>query len=174
MDAAKQFVRFFLITGILVVFVPGSGWGQSGNAMQQEGGAHYVVPGMGQSIKIRVNLWGEVARPGIYTIPTDMSLVTLVSSAGGPSEYAKLKEVKVIRTNPESGNSRVIEVNMENYLKRADTQSTRFALRPNDTVYIPSSFRRYFSETLGIAGSIASILATFALLYERLWRAGVW
>lgn len=172
MNLVKNITRFMLLPVLMVLFLADPGIGQEVN-QQQEGGAHYVIPGMGQSIKIRVNLWGEVSRPGIYTIPTDVSLVTLISSAGGPTNYAKLSEVRIIRTDENNGQSRVITVDMEDYVDKADQLSTRIELRPNDTVYVPSSFRRYFSETLGIAATVSGILSTLALMYERLWRAGV-
>jgi len=146
----------------------------SGNLSAQEGSqraSRYIIPGEQSAIQMQINLWGQVRQPGIYKIPSDMDLISLLSVAGGPTDMAKLNKVQIIRAYPDSGEARVLEVDIENYLEAADVSGIP-TLYPGDTVYVPGNFRRYFSEGLDIFGSIAAILSAVALIYERIVRAG--
>ena len=44
----------------------------------------------------KVNLWGHIETPGVYTIASDDDLATLFSVAGGPKEGANLKKLSSI------------------------------------------------------------------------------
>jgi NADH:ubiquinone oxidoreductase subunit F (NADH-binding) len=58
--------------------------------------AFYYIAKPGE-ITMQVNVWGFVQKPGRYEIPISTDLVELLSFAGGPMQYAKLDEVKIIR-----------------------------------------------------------------------------
>ena len=49
-----------------------------------------------EQLKIKTYIWGQVLRPGLYIVPDNTDLITLISSAGGPSEYAKLTKIRII------------------------------------------------------------------------------
>jgi len=61
-------------------------------------GAQYFL-GDQDELLMRVNIWGFVRKPGQYMVPTDTDLISLLSFAGGPVEQAKVKAIKVVRTN---------------------------------------------------------------------------
>ena len=61
-------------------------------------GAQYFL-GDQDELLMRVNIWGFVRKPGQYMVPTDTDLISLISFAGGPAEQAKVKAIKVVRTN---------------------------------------------------------------------------
>lgn len=47
---------------------------------------------------IRVSMFGEVARPGFYVVPTEILLTDALMLAGGPTRQAKLTDIWVERT----------------------------------------------------------------------------
>lgn len=61
-------------------------------------GALYYL-GEQDELLMRVNIWGFVRQPGQYMVPKDIDLISLISFAGGPSEQAKIKKIKVIRND---------------------------------------------------------------------------
>lgn len=67
-------------------------------------GAQYFL-GAADELIMRVNIWGFVRKPGQYMVPTDTDLISLMSFAGGPIEQAKIKSIKIVRTNPSEVNT---------------------------------------------------------------------
>ena len=45
-----------------------------------------------EQLKIRAYIWGQVKQPGLYIVPDNTDLLTLLSSAGGPTENDKLSK----------------------------------------------------------------------------------
>lgn len=131
--------------------------------------ARYILPGSRNAVRMEVNLWGEVNRPGIYVVPSDMDIVALISSAGGPTTYAKLEYVKVIRGYPQDGEPTVINVDIRNYLKTADVSGLK-KLNPGDTVFVPGGIRPSLLPGFTFISSIASLLASVALIFYRTGR----
>ncbi len=62
--------------------------------MGTEANYYYANPG---DLTILVSIWGFVQRPGVYEISNTIDLIRLISLAGGPQSYAKLKKVRIIR-----------------------------------------------------------------------------
>ncbi|MBS1272295.1 MAG: hypothetical protein MAGBODY4_01436 [Candidatus Marinimicrobia bacterium] len=142
------------------------------NAQNQTGdqpAAQYILPGERNQILMEINMWGEVQRPGIYKVPSDINIIALISSAGGPTDYAKLREVKIVRGFSEESDQKVLTINLEDYLEKAEVSDLP-KLYPGDTIYIPGNFRKYFSTTVGITSAITSIAAAIALIFERVSR----
>ena len=79
--------------------------------------------------QIRVSVLGEVRLPQLYTVDPGVSLIQLLTLAGGPSERADLQHTRVIR----DGREFIID------LQSALTGSAagRVGLYSNDVVYIP-------------------------------------
>ncbi len=113
----------------------------------------------------RVYLYGEVSRPGAYTIEKNMSLLAAIVMAGGPTPEAKLSEVTVVSQGLPY--SRVAKVNLE---ESPSGVPSPFLLRPGDTVFVPrkSTFWRGFwgttRDVIGILGTLSGIY----LLVDRL------
>jgi len=51
--------------------------------------------------QIRIYVSGPVAKPGQYSVDKDISLLAAIAVAGGPTEYADLKKIKITRTGQE-------------------------------------------------------------------------
>jgi polysaccharide biosynthesis/export protein len=79
-----------------------------------------------------VYITGEVQRPGAYPLVDVMNVVQLVARAGGLTDFAKQKQVYVLR----AGNSARVNVNYEKALKGQAPQQN-VELVPGDTVVVP-------------------------------------
>ena len=79
-----------------------------------------------------VYITGEVQRPGAYPLLDVMNVVQLVARSGGLTDFAKQKQVYVLRAS----NSARVNVNYEKVLKgQAPQQNVELA--PGDTVVVP-------------------------------------
>lgn len=81
-----------------------------------------------------VFVMGEVERPGSYPIKNELSLLTAIGLAGGPTEDAVTKNIKLIRDIQEGGG--VVEINLDNIMQTADL-SQNYMLKRNDIIFIP-------------------------------------
>jgi polysaccharide biosynthesis/export protein len=79
-----------------------------------------------------VYITGEVQRPGAYPLLDAMNVVQLVARSGGLTDFAKQRQVYVLR----AVNSARVNVNYEKVLKgQAPQQNVELA--PGDTVVVP-------------------------------------
>jgi hypothetical protein len=70
------------------------------------------------TLKINTYIWGQIYKPGLYIVPDDTDLLTLLSLAGGPKEDAKLTKIRIVR--PTVDGERIIWINMKKYLETGD------------------------------------------------------
>jgi polysaccharide export outer membrane protein len=82
--------------------------------------------------KAYVTVDGEVNKPGRYAIEADLTVTGAVSLAGGLTRFGS-NDVKVRRTDPESGKASIIEVDLKDVRngKKPDVP-----LRPNDVISV--------------------------------------
>lgn len=118
--------------------------------------AQYIL-GSGDILLVNVNLWGHVQRPGIYSVPSSYSLIDLISSAGGPLNTARLKDVRIVRKDQE-----VLKIDIETYLKTGDN-SLLPIIQPGDTIIVSGSIQDIFSQIVGLFRDIAIIVNVFVL-----------
>jgi polysaccharide biosynthesis/export protein len=81
----------------------------------------------------RVHVMGAVTRQDNYPVVGDVSLVEVITSAGGAAPEADLTHVRIYRNG--SGKS-AINVNLSRHMERGDIESLP-RVRPGDTVFIP-------------------------------------
>ncbi len=79
---------------------------------------------------------GQVKSPGVYEFSANerMTLLTAIARAGGFTDIAKEKGVRVIRMI--GGSETVIPVNVPNLLSGKDPD---FVLQANDRIWVPES-----------------------------------
>lgn len=83
-------------------------------------------------VNFRVNLLGEVNRPGTYTVfQPSVNILELVSAAGDMTPYGNREEVMLIRNI--KGKEKTILLDLTN---RSVLQSPFFYLQPGDIVYV--------------------------------------
>ncbi len=85
---------------------------------------------------------GQVARPGAYPIGTRMTVVQFIALAGGLTEYAKPKEIVIVRDLPgekgSPGGRQTFRFNYDAFQKLKNLDSN-IELKPGDTVIVPGS-----------------------------------
>ena len=88
----------------------------------------------------KVFITGQVTRPGSYPFGTRMTVVQLIAMAGGLTEFAKGKDIVIIRDAPGTGRSGVKPTTFRfNYgdVAKLKNLASNIDLRPGDTVIVP-------------------------------------
>ena len=107
---------------------------------------------------VRVSVLGEVRAPALYPVDPGISLIQLLTIAGGPTPNANLRRTRVVREG------RVFEVDLESAL--TGSASGRVVLYSNDVVVVPKKTgftRETLQFMLGLtttALSIATLVIT--------------
>jgi polysaccharide export outer membrane protein len=89
----------------------------------------------------KVFITGQVARPGAYPLGSRMTVVQLIAMAGGLTEYAKSKDIVILRDTP-AGQARLGARPITFKFNYNDVQSLKnlasnIDLKPGDTVIVP-------------------------------------
>jgi len=111
-----------------------------------------------EQLKIKTYIWGRVRNPGLYIMPDNTDLLTLISSAGGPLEDAKLSKVRIVRSL--DGQEKVIWVDLKEYLKTGDTSLIPI-LQPGDTVIVSGTTFYAFTKVTDWLSKIAVALSVY-------------
>lgn len=114
-----------------------------------------------EQLKIITYIWGQVQKPGLYVVPDDTDLLTLLSSAGGPTEDAKLTKVRIIR--PTEDGEKVIWVNLKKYMETGD-QELIPQMKPGDTVIVSGSIFYAFTRAADFLSKVASVISVYILI----------
>lgn len=126
-------------------------------------GAIFYSPSIKGKILIPVSIWGEVKKSGLHFLPIETSLVQGISLAGGPTNAANLKTVKISRTN----SAGAIESQKYDLRYGGGQEASLKILKPGDTVFIEKSTfsedRAYYTSLFGV---VATILSTI-LIYRQ-------
>jgi polysaccharide export outer membrane protein len=122
---------------------------------------YYLAPAADNQLFMKVNVWGEVQKPGVLEVPDRTDLLSALSIAGGTKDRAKLSKVKVIRGF--NGEKRSWEVNLKKAIKNGNLEQVP-VLQPGDTVVVPKSGFNIFSKFLTVAYNVAVIVTASALL----------
>jgi polysaccharide export outer membrane protein len=110
-----------------------------------------------------VYIYGAVRNPGNYMFSTNMTLFQVLGLAGGITELAELKDVRVISLNEGMPVITLLDLSDNHRIAR----SKPFQLNPNDTIIIPSretrenrGFGQFFYEllTTGVTAAITVLL----------------
>jgi polysaccharide export outer membrane protein len=79
-----------------------------------------------------VYITGLVATPGAYPMTHSMTVLQLIATAGGLQDFAKSKEIRIVRVNQAGRTSLRF-----NYEETARGQAEDVELQPGDTVIVP-------------------------------------
>ncbi|MFC1887812.1 polysaccharide biosynthesis/export family protein [Candidatus Cloacimonadota bacterium] len=154
----------YILMITLVLIVPFSISAQSEGGVSNNPGSIYLYSGTlsgSEQLKIKAYIWGQVRNPGLYVIPDDTDLLTLISSAGGPTENAKLTKIKIVRPT-EEGES-VLIVNLKEYTKTGNKELIPF-LQPGDTVIVPGTTFYAFSKVAEWLADVVIIFSVYNLI----------
>ncbi|MEA2095384.1 MAG: SLBB domain-containing protein [Candidatus Cloacimonadota bacterium] len=153
------FIIFLIILGLSL-------WAQteSSGVFSNNPGAVYQYSGSltgTEQLKIRTYIWGQVRNPGLYIVPDDTDLLTLISSAGGPTENAKLSKIRIIRSTTEG--EKVIWVDLKEYLETGQAELIPI-LKPGDTVIVSGSTYYAFTKAVNWLSQIAVMLSVYVAI----------
>jgi polysaccharide export outer membrane protein len=82
----------------------------------------------------KVFITGEVRKPGPYSLTGGMSVLQLISVAGGLADYAKPEKISIVRT--EAGKPQSFKFNYKEVLE-GKKLAQNIELKPGDTVIVP-------------------------------------
>jgi len=115
--------------------------------------AEYYTTNEAAGLLIRVNIWGEVQKPGVHFVPASASIADSVSAAGGPLPTAIFPEVYLHR----GGTEREIDI------LRAGRGMNVMA---DDTIVVQRSFKTELPLLYSTISAVISI-AAFYLVMSR-------
>jgi polysaccharide export outer membrane protein len=82
----------------------------------------------------KVFITGQVATPGAYPLVAPRTVAQLIAVAGGLTEYADAKSIRVVRT--EQGKTVSFKFNYKDFAK-GNRLEQNILLKPGDTVIVP-------------------------------------
>ena len=83
----------------------------------------------------KVFITGEVAAPGAYPLGGPLTVVQLISLAGGVNEFADEQKINIMRVG-DDGHSRVVRFNYK-WIREGKRLDQNILLKPGDTVVVP-------------------------------------
>ena len=109
------------------------------------------------NIKMFINVWGHVNRPGLHEVNDGIDLATLISIVGGPKPGANLRSVRVYREVSDGDGGMIYKINLDKFFKSGD-RSEFIKIKPNDTFVIPQKFSNYILSQVGTLNTFLSML----------------
>ncbi len=82
----------------------------------------------------KVYIGGQVAKPGVYTLVEEITLLQLIPLAGGFTEWANQRKILLVRK--EGGQEKRITINYKKIISGKDL-SNNVILKPGDTIIVP-------------------------------------
>ncbi|HWD90021.1 MAG TPA: polysaccharide biosynthesis/export family protein [Mucilaginibacter sp.] len=121
-------------------------------------------------VNMKVTILGEIRGPGNYSLVKDKTnLIELIGQAGGLSDKADEKTIKIIRGDPK--NPQVTQVNLN---KLSTLGDPRIILQNNDIIYIEQSRRAIKTTELQNTSTTIQagllILNTAVLIYALIHK----
>lgn len=83
----------------------------------------------------KFNILGRVMKPGSYPLTATTTVLDAIAIAGGFQDFAKQKNIYVLRHNPAGGESR-LPFNYKNVI-RGEHPDQNIRLEPHDTIVVP-------------------------------------
>lgn len=116
---------------------------------------------------ISVYLLGAVAKPGLYHVPVNTDLISLLTLAGGATQNAETDEILIKGQNP-GASRREIHFDLEKSMR--DGGTGKVMLASNDLVYVTPAKPALTTQALtyiGLVSSILAIVATGLIINDR-------
>ena len=121
-----------------------------------------IAPEISVQPVIRVSVLGEVRSPGLLSVEPGTNLIHLITLAGGPTERANMRSVRVIRAG------RPYEVDLQSAL--SGSSAGRVVLFSNDVVFLDRKrglTRENLSFGLNMLTALLSIVSVVTILDNR-------
>jgi len=157
----KCIILFLLLilTSFVSLFPQGVGGSAVGNVSAFTFTGTLNEPGQ---LQMLTYIWGHIPRPGLYIVPDDTDVLTLISLAGGPTDDAKIRSIRIVRSSPNE-EGEVIFVDLKRYIETGDS-SLIPRLMPGDTVVVSGSAYLGFRRFVQFLSNIATALSIWILI----------
>src|SRR5579862_646246 len=129
--------------------------GQTSANVELQPGDVIIVP----ETKNTVQVMGEVLHPGNYTFKAGDRVVDVISTAGGNTTNAIIKDVGVIRQDTTKKAATVIHIDLNKFYKAGD-QAQNVPLLPGDIVYVPPKGTNWLQVVSQLTG-FATLITIF-------------
>jgi len=106
-------------------------------------------PAQSQAPVFKYYVWGQVRVPGAYSLGANPDIVELLSAAGGPTTYADVKHIVVVRA--------VTQKRIGIDLKKTLGAGEVVPLYPGDVVMVPNSPWYSIRDGLSVTTTIVSL-----------------
>lgn len=136
---------------------------QSGFTSANNASAYTFDGSRSNVVKLKINtyIWGQINKPGLYIVPDDTDLLTLISLAGGPREDAKISKIRIVR--PTAEGERIIWINLKKYIETGDEKLIPI-LQPGDTVIVSGTIFYAFSRVTDFLSKAAIALSVYRIV----------
>ncbi|MDI6740883.1 MAG: SLBB domain-containing protein, partial [Candidatus Edwardsbacteria bacterium] len=140
--------------------------GQGGAMIDRATGSSVITTASGErEVLIEVQIWGHVSRPGMYKVPVSTDVVGLISYAGGPTDYAALSRVKLVRSGIPKG--AVVKLNMDKYTNSGD-RSFIPMLESGDVVVVPTTRVHNISLFTAFISQAAVVITSYLVIAGKI------
>jgi len=123
----------------------------SQNYQLQQGDNIYVPP---STYENQFYILGHVARPGLYPIKDNTSVLAALSLAGGATERGEVRSTCVVRGNP--SNRKQVKCDLTRLFNKGDL-SQDIKLQPGDVVIVPETKKPDWNKVSTLLGTIVNI-----------------
>lgn len=113
---------------------------------------------VGSSVGQKINVLGSVSRQENYSVKTEMSLLEVLSLAGGTTPDSDLRHVKIY---PNSNTEHPIEVDLTWYMENGNIRRIP-KVRPGDTVFVPKK-ENFLRDVSDFSRDLIYLLGFFRL-----------
>jgi hypothetical protein len=158
-----------LVASTVALFAPaaiaqfndGAGGGTSSSGGRASGSGSVYDYSEETGLKITVNIWGFVAAPGQYTVPSETTLIQLISMAGGPTDRARLSDISILHDlTIDSTIAEPVNIfNLEEYQRTGDTSLNPILIQ-HDTIIVHGDALNVFREILAVFRDISLVVGT--------------
>ncbi|MCX6168357.1 MAG: SLBB domain-containing protein [Ignavibacteriales bacterium] len=167
MNYASKFLLFFLIS-IISIHAQVKDYELGLDPLAYRGNIYggYYDYSNPETINISVSVWGWVRFPGRYKVPISSTVGDLLSFSGGPSDAARLEDLRIYRVAPDSTESLILfsynDVVYESNLKSKYGKVPK--LEAGDILLVPGEPRLYDRDYFSIWMSVISVLTSLTIL----------
>lgn len=117
-------------------------------------------------LSYKITVLGEVKMPGVYyNYNSFITVLDAISMAQGTSDYAKLKDVLVLRPMPTGTKTYSINLN-----SKSSVQSPAWYLQPDDVVVLQPGKNKGLQQKLPLVGIVVGSLSAILLLLNYLHK----
>ena len=114
-------------------------------------------------LTIKVQIWGDISKPGTYFIPDNTRLSDLLGLTGGTKGDIDDVEVAISRIDAKDNVNKFEYTGVEVI---SDAKAARFRLARNDIVYIKSKkTSEEFMNSINMVSAVTGAVSSVALLY---------